>query len=473
MSTDMKTLVWLRNDLRLSDNPALHRAMEADGGCVAVFVWCAEFVSRHSIAPVRIDFVRRHLQELAPRLASLGVPLQMLGVDNARDIPAALVQLAQAHQCRQLFFNAEYPLDELARDKAAVAAFRALGFETKRFHDRVMVPPGMIRNGQGDPYKVFTAFKRKWLEVMAPVDPRPLPVPKIRSRTSVPAPQPAGIDALFASFEQRELASLWPAGEAEAQARLDAFIRDGLHGYQDRRDFPAQAATSQLSPYLAVGAISVRQCLHAALAANGGRWQGGSEGASCWITELIWREFYQHVVVDFPQVCMHKAMQTHTETFPWRHDQSRFERWCEGDTGIPIVDAAMRQLRDTGWMHNRLRMVVAMFLSKNLQIDWRRGEDFFMRNLIDGDFAANNGGWQWSASTGTDAAPYFRIFNPVSQSQRFDPEGEFIRGYVPELAGLPARAIHSPPPVPGYPTPMVDLAASRKETIALFARLGG
>jgi deoxyribodipyrimidine photo-lyase len=164
-------------------------------------------------------------------------------------------------------------------------------------------------------------------------------------------------------------------------------------------------------------------------------------------------------------------MQAHTEAFPWRYDKSHFAAWCEGRTGIPIVDAAMRQLNATGWMHNRLRMVVAMFLTKNCQIDWRWGEDYFMSLLIDGDFAANNGGWQWSASTGTDAAPYFRIFNPVSQSERFDPNGEFIRKWVPELAHLPNKQIHNPPELKNYPRPIVDLSASRKETIALFAQL--
>ena len=190
-----------------------------------------------------------------------------------------------------------------------------------------------------------------------------------------------------------------------------------------------------------------------------------------WIGELIWRDFYQHVVVDFADVCKFKAMQKHTEAFPWRYDKKLFKAWCDGETGIPIVDAAMLQLKETGWMHNRLRMVVAMFLTKNLQIDWRMGEHYFMTHLIDGDFAANNGGWQWSASTGTDAAPYFRIFNPVSQSQRFDAEGVFIRRYLPALAKLSAKIIHNPPPTPNYPLPIVDLSLSRKETIALFGAL--
>lgn len=468
----MTALVWLRHDLRLHDNPALYKAAELGQGVVAVYVHCDAYVRLHTIAPSRLDFVRRHLLVMQKELAELNIPLLVVRVKKPAQIAPVLLDVAQQIKAEYCYFNAEYPINELNRDLAVNQLLRDNGILVKRCHDRCIVPPGMIRNGQGDPYKVFTAFKKKWLQTVMPVSLKPLALPaKQPVAAGIKSAVAKDVDQLFASHELQDLSELWPAGEDEAYRRLDLFIEKSLNRYLDQRDFPAIDGTSTLSPYLAVGSLSPRQALSAVLAHIHGEWGGGNAGANCWIGEIIWREFYQHVVVDYPQVCKRKAMQAHTEAFPWRYDKSHFAAWCEGRTGIPIVDAAMRQLNATGWMHNRLRMVVAMFLTKNCQIDWRWGEDYFMSLLIDGDFAANNGGWQWSASTGTDAAPYFRIFNPVSQSERFDPNGEFIRKWVPELAHLPNKQIHNPPELKNYPRPIVDLSASRKETIALFAQL--
>ncbi|WP_347331399.1 deoxyribodipyrimidine photo-lyase [Marinimicrobium locisalis] len=470
----MRALVWLRNDLRLRDNPALYHAAEERQGVVAVYVLCERFIERHETAPARLDFIRRHLSILQKDLAQRGIPLVLLRVREAGEIPTRLLALARHENCDRLYFNAEYPLDELNRDRQVADAALADGLHFKRFHDRVILPPGEVRNGQGEPYRVFTAFKKRWLQLasglaMAPHGLPPRQPETLNSLTT----RGLSLEQLFQRLALRDLAHLWPAGEEQALARLSEFCDEAIGDYKALRDFPAEPATSELSPYLAVGSVSPRQCLTAALRANDGRWDGGREGVATWIGELVWRDFYQHVVVDFPQVCQRKPLQTYTEGFPWRWDQADFNRWRRGETGIPIVDAAMRQLAQTGWMHNRLRMVTAMFLTKNLRIDWRMGESWFMSQLIDGDFSANNGGWQWSASTGTDAAPYFRIFNPVTQSERFDPNGRFIRKYVPELKALSDKAIHDPPPVSGYPKPMVDLKASRQDTIALFKALHG
>lgn len=468
----MTALVWLRRDLRVYDNPALFKAAESGQGVVAVYVHCDAYVRLHTIAPVQLDFVRRHLMVMAKDLAGLNIPLLVVRVKKPADIAAELLCIAQRVGAEHCYFNAEYPLNELNRDLSVNQLLRDNGVLVKRCHDRCMVPPGMIRNGQGDPYKVFTAFKKKWLQTMMPVTVKPLGLPaKQMSLSNITAASPDEINALFSGHKLRDLSDLWVAGEREAYRRLDLFIEKSLTGYLDQRDFPSIDGTSSLSPYFAVGSLSPRQAIAAVLAFTHGEWEGGNAGANCWISELIWREFYQHVVVDYPQVCKRKAMQAHTEAFPWRYDKTLFAAWCEGKTGIPIVDAAMRQLNTTGWMHNRLRMIVAMFLTKNCQIDWRWGEDYFMSQLIDGEFTANNGGWQWSASTGTDAAPYFRIFNPISQSERFDPKGDFIRKWIPELAHLSAKQIHNPPASINYPRPIVDLNASRKETIALFAQL--
>lgn len=468
----MTALVWLRRDLRVYDNPALFKAAEVGQGVVAVYVHCDAYVRLHTIASVQLDFVRRHLLVLTKDLADLNIPLLVVRVQRPADIAAELLRIAQHVEAEYCYFNAEYPLNELNRDLAVNQLLRDNGILVKRCHDRCMVPPGMIRNGQGDPYKVFTAFKKKWLHTMMPVAVKPLALPaKQISLSNVTTASPDEINTVFSGHELRDLSDLWGAGEQEAYRRLDLFIEKSLTRYLDQRDFPSIDGTSSLSPYFAVGSLSPRQAIAAVLAYTHGEWEGGNAGANCWISELIWREFYQHVAVDYPQVCKRKAMQAHTEAFPWRYDKSLFAAWCEGKTGIPIVDAAMRQLNTTGWMHNRLRMVVAMFLTKNCQIDWRWGEDYFMSQLIDGEFTANNGGWQWSASTGTDAAPYFRIFNPISQSERFDPNGDFIRKWIPELAHLSAKQIHNPPASSNYPRPIVDLSASRKETIALFAQL--
>lgn len=473
----MKTLVWLRSDLRLWDNPALFHAAEQGQGVIAFYIICKEYLVRHNMASVRLDFIRRNLCLLAKGLAELHIPLRLIVVDHAREVPLSILNLTQQEHCDALYFNAEYPLDEFNRDRAVADCLRKNHITVKRFHDRAIIPPGMIRNEQGESYKVFTAFKRKWLRTVTSVPLATLAKPKVQ--VTLPAESDVTVAEIieqlnqtFAHYELRDLSAYWPAGEAEAHQRLKHFVAERIVNYKARRDFPDIKGTSTLSPYLSLGVISPRQCLASVLADNGGEWDTGSEGTACWISEIIWREFYQHVVVDFPDVCKHRPMKSQTDLFPWQKNPSLFQRWCDGKTGFPLIDAAMRQLQQTGWMHNRLRMVVAMFLTKSLQIDWRLGEAYFMRMLIDGDFAANNGGWQWSASTGTDAAPYFRIFNPVSQSQRFDPEGSFIRQFVPELEGVTGKAIHLPPASQGYYEPIVDLTSSRKHTIELFKSLG-
>jgi deoxyribodipyrimidine photo-lyase len=267
----------------------------------------------------------------------------------------------------------------------------------------------------------------------------------------------------------------WPAGEKVALSRLKAFIKDALPDYKDQRDTPAIAGTSRLSAALACGVLSARTCYAFASAMLLEADSQEQPQIQTWLDELVWREFYRQVLVGFPRVCRHQPFKTVTRNIPWSDDKTAFEAWCSGHTGFPIVDAAMRQLNTTGWMHNRLRMITAMFLTKDLLIDWRWGERYFMNQLVDGDFASNNGGWQWAASTGTDAVPYFRIFNPVSQSQRFDPQGTFIRTFVPELPGLDDKTIHNPPPLIrascGYPMPIVDHTKARLRTLAIFKNL--
>lgn len=462
-------LVWLRNDLRVVDNPALHAAA-ADGPVLACFLLTPGQWQRHHMAACRVDFLLRNLRCLSEKLGALHIPLLIEQLNSFAEVDDRLALLATSYGVRALYWNEEYPLDERQRDDRVTRRFRDLEIPVHRFHDRALAPPGSVVKADGEMYRVFTPFKRAWQRLLDFGSPDLLPEPARQAPVPVDSTPVPDCQQGFASTL---VDGLWPAGEAEASRRLAAYVENRLESYQAQRDFPALRATSELSPYLAAGVLSPQQCLRAALDQR----SQAREAVDCWINELAWRDFYQHLVVAFPDVCKGRPFKQETEAIAWRSDPEVFDRWCQGRTGIPIIDAGMRQLRATGWMHNRVRMIVAMFLSKNLLLDWRLGERFFMENLIDGDFAANNGGWQWSASTGTDAAPYFRIFNPFSQAARFDADGDYIRRYVPELGNVTPRDLHDPLKLGkvrprGYPAPMVDVRQSRAAAIAAFREIG-
>ena len=474
----MRHLVWLRADLRCGDNTALHAACtdsKAEVACVYAITpdqWRA-----HDTAGCRVDFELRTLATLKAELDALNIPLLLVESADFSKLPPALTALVQQHHIDTVFFNRQYEVNELARDAAVTAALAGIGVCTRPFDDQCAATPGTVLTADGRFYSVFTPFKRVWLIRLLPNGPQLLPRPRKRASHFAEAnPIPTWVRGFPSHITTDTALKHWPAGEKIALRRLHEFAEKSLRAYADQRDFPALDGTSTLSPWLAIGAISVRQCLHVALQAK--RESLACEtGIDTWISELCWRDFYKHVMYGFPRVCRYQPFQQETAAIRWRHDPEPFQRWCEGRTGFPIIDAAMRQLQELGWMHNRLRMVVAMFLTKDLFIDWRWGEGFFMQHLIDGDLAANNGGWQWSASTGNDAAPYFRIFNPVLQSQRFDPEGSFIRRHVPELRELDNKQIHAPwlgkqaSLFADYPPPMVDHAKAKEFTIAQFRNL--
>ncbi len=467
----MRAMVWFRSDLRIRDNPALHHACrQADGGVVAVFAVCAGQWRAHDWGTARTDFVLRQASALSRELAARRIALRIVVAPDFADLPQRLLDLARENQCRSLWFNREYEVNESRRDAAVTALFERHGLQVRAFHDQLALEPDAVLTASGGPYTVYTPFRRSWERVLEESGgPEVLPVPRARPKM---IGQPDPVPPVPAGLPGAARPDLWPAGERAAGRRLEAFVERRLAGYRDLRDLPAEDGTSRLSPYLACGVLSVRQCLRAALAANQGRLTSGDRGVLTWIGELIWREFYRHILIRFPRVSMHRPFRLETDRLPWRDGERTFAAWCQGRTGFPIVDAAMRQLAETCWMHNRLRMITAMFLTKDLFIDWRRGEQHFMRHLVDGDLASNNGGWQWSASTGTDAAPYFRIFNPVQQSRRWDPQGAFIRRFVPELADVPAAEIHDPPEATrrraGYPMPIVDHAAARACVLSVF-----
>ncbi len=463
----MRTLVWFRNDLRVDDNPALLHASR-QGEVIGVFCICAPQWRSHDVGDRRVAFLLDSLHALAADLDDLGIPLRLLYEPWYADLPKRLVNLMTELKADALTFNREYPVNEARRDTAVQRAVESNGARVETFHGGVMMPPGSVLTNDGEPYTVFTPFKRRWLDRLQHDDLAPLERPdKQRAPAKVESSRlPATIDGV----SRDAVAERWPAGSAAASKALRTFLREHGSDYEKQRDFPAQAATSRLSPHLSIGSLSARQCLSAAVDANDGKLRRGNAGLLSWMNELIWRDFYRHVTAAFPHVSRGHAFRREWDRLPWRHAPSELDAWKAGETGYPLVDAAMRQLLETGWMHNRLRMVTAMFLSKHLLLDWRAGERYFMQQLVDGDFAANNGGWQWSASTGTDAAPYFRIFNPHTQAKRFDPKGEFIRRHVPELEDAPDRALFDPGnhPTAGYPKPIVDHSEARQRALDTF-----
>ncbi|MBO0492068.1 deoxyribodipyrimidine photo-lyase [Pseudomonas sp. Marseille-Q1929] len=468
-------LIWLRTDLRLHDNTALAAASQR-GPIAAVYLITPEQWLAHDDAPCKVDFWLRNLRELSTTLGQLNIPLLIRHAATWDQAPAVLSELCRELSVESVHVNEEYGIHESRRDAAVATALEADGVTFHSYLDQLFFQPGSVLTKTGTYFQVFSQFRKVCYSRLHSALPHLVPTAKAQAKLNIegdPIPQ------TVAGFEPPSdtLRALWPAGEDEARRRLDAFADQQISYYKDERDFPAKPGTSQLSAYLAAGVVSPRQCLHAALQTNRGEFESGDIGAITWINELLWREFYKHILVGYPRVSRHRAFRPETEAVAWRDAPKDLAAWQQARTGLPIIDAAMRQLLETGWMHNRLRMVVAMFLTKNLLIDWREGERFFMRHLIDGDLAANNGGWQWSSSTGTDSAPYFRIFSPLSQSEKFDGEGVFIKRWLPELAALNKKEVHNPEAVGGlfgvadYPRAIVDLKRSRERALAAFRSL--
>lgn len=471
----MASLLWFREDLRTHDNTALYQlSQQTTEGIIAVFLITPSEWQQHNIANCRIDFILRNLHLLSDDLNHLNIPLLIRTCTSAAEIPSLLLKIAEENHCNSLCFNKQYEIDESRRDHAVIQLFNKHKIEVKSYEDQTILAPGSVLTKENRYFQVFTPFKKAWIKQLKEEDGFNV-LSKPKSQTSLlikRSPIPGNITGFHSTIPEH----FWPAGETAAQQHLKTFVAHHLSHYHKDRDFPCLDHTSKLSPYLAAGIISPRQCLQAVLNVNNHKLDSGKSGAVTWINELIWREFYKHILQAFPRVSMNKPFKLYTDKLPWNDDEKLLSAWQQGQTGFPIVDAGMRQLNQIGWMHNRLRMITAMFLSKILFLDWRLGEKYFMQNLIDGDLAANNGGWQWCASTGTDAVPYFRIFNPVLQSKRFDPEGSFIRQYCPELAHLDNKAIHEPyafltKKKLQYPKPIVDYNAARKSFISAFKAL--
>jgi deoxyribodipyrimidine photo-lyase len=466
----MKTAIWwLRRDLRLADNQALDAALERAEAVVPVFVLDHEILDRPTTGHMRVAFMLQGLRRLDAALRERGSRLVVRRGDPAEELAAVV----EATGAGAILAEVDYTPHAKARDDRV-----AERLPLERVGGRLVHPPGTVLKADGAPYVVYTYFGRKWKARTPPTRGVLIPAPDH-------IPTPEGVDGLPIPNEPTLPDQVpFPAGEAEARRRLEAFTAGDdapVYRYDEQRDRVDLDATSRLSPYLHLGMLSSRQVVVAAREAMDAAPNAAArENAATWLDELAWREFFVHILHHFPRVLEGSFRQT-LQSIRWREDEAGFAAWCQGRTGYPLVDAAMRQLNETGWMHNRARMVVGSFLVKDLLIDWQRGEAYFMEQLVDGDWASNNGGWQWVTGTGTDAAPYFRIFNPVSQSEKHDPDGVYIRRWVPELDAVPDRFIHTPWEMPDdvareagcvigtdYPAPIVDHAQARERTLSAY-----
>ncbi|KAH9844228.1 DNA photolyase [Rhodofomes roseus] len=520
---------WMRmEDLRITDNRALALASkhaQQDGvPLLTLFVLSPQDYVAHDRSARRIDFTLRNLQSIRSSLADKHIPLYTTSHTPRTTLPDYVLSLLKQWKATTLFANIEYEVDELRRDiKLCELAKKDGGIACTFVHDRCIIPPGQVLTKDERGYTVYSPFLRSWIPHLtpkgkdSPIACAPDPASNTPSVRDHPVYGPLFDNTVpdevegftMDDAEERErIRMCWPAGEEAARLMLDRFLhtmsrssqlgavdplsegakvptknpnKDSRVGkYKDERDRLDADTTSRLSPYLAAGIISARTCVRATteLSANKKIDVSRDTGIGRWNQEIAWRDFYNHVLALFPRVSMGRPFQEKMANVKWESEtrDGHLQAWKDGRTGVPIVDAGMLQAKTMGWMHNRVRMIAAMYLTKDLMIDWRLGEKYFMEILIDGDLASNNGGWQWSASTGVDPAPYFRIFNPYTQSHKVDPTGEYIRTFVPELAKLRGEELHKPPPgladKLGYPRPLVDHDEARKRAIRRYKNPG-
>ncbi len=465
----MKGIVWFRSDLRVDDNPALNAALSNCDEVLAIYIFSQSQWEIHNESNIKQEFLFNNLTVLKGSLEHLNIPLIALNTDSYSTLPQDLSSFTVEQKIDHVFCNNEFGFNETVRDQHSKEFLKKKNIEFSSFNDQVIYDPGFLKTGQGKPFSVFTPFKRRWVENFD-MNFLELELPSKKSKNN--STIQTDLSALKFVKTHSVNIDLWPAGESAAQEKLKNFLQSKAQFYSESRNSPILDGTSRISPYLALGVLSPKRCILEGLKLNNFEFTSGNKGICKWIDEIVWREFYRNIMHSFVKVSKNQPFQDYTNSIQWRFSSEELEAFHAGKTGFPIVDAGIRQMLAEGWMHNRLRMVVAMFFTKNMLHDWRLGEKFFMQHLIDGDFSSNNGGWQWSSSTGTDSAPYFRIFNPITQSQNFDPNGEFIKKFIPELKDVPVAQIHQPKDdlflSADYPAPILDLKKSRLRAIQAF-----
>lgn len=476
-SKSQPVIVWFRQDLRLTDNPALLAARDTGRPVLPVYVLDDHAPGRWKPGGASRWWLHHSLKSLAADLESAGAPLRLIRASALKALP----ELADKIDAAGVYWNRCYEPWARERDEKIKNRLKDAGVDARSFNGSLLAEPWEIKTGGGAPYKVYTPF----FKALAGSGFSDEPAQAVRSLDGVDGgPKSESLDDWDLLPEKPNWAKgfedEWTPGESGAKAALSGFLRGTVGSYADARDKPGETGTSRLSPHLHHGEISPRQVW----AATKER-AGSGKGPETFLKEIGWREFSYHLLYNFPQI-VEDNFQEKFDKFPWKDNDVAFAKWKRGQTGYPIVDAGMRQLWAIGWMHNRVRMVAASFLIKHLLIDWRRGEDWFWDTLVDADLASNSASWQWVAGSGADAAPYFRIFNPVTQGEKFDPEGDYVRAWVPELKDLPAKYIHQPWTAPrevlskagvtlgkDYPEPLVDHKQARQRALDAFDQIKG
>ena len=480
------SLLWFRDDLRLADNPALRAAVERKAPIIPIYILDEESDGIRPLGGASRWWLHHALASLAADLEAKGAPL-LIFRGPAREVMASLVKKLAPEA---VFWNRRYRKPEIAVDSAIKDNLKAAGIAADSFSGTLLFEPWTVKSQAGTFMRVFTPFYRAATAAGEPAPPTAAPRTLIGHDVSTKKAGALSLAALSLLPTKPDWAggirAEWTPGEKGARKRLDVFLKGGLAGYKEGRNFPGRPSTSKLSPHLRFGEISARQCWHAAgIAVETGQSSASDSDLAHFRSELGWREFSYHLLYHLDDIAS-ENMQKRFDAFQWARNAKHLRTWQRGQTGYPIVDAGMRELWQTGWMHNRVRMIVGSFLVKHLMIDWRAGEDWFWDTLVDADMAANPASWQWVAGTGADAAPYFRVFNPVLQGEKFDPDGAYVKHFVPELAHVPPKYVHAPWTAPAqtlhdagvslgvdYPHPMVDHQAARDRALSTFEALKG
>ncbi len=472
--TTSHALVWFRRDLRCDLHEGLSQAQRLGGKVSCLYLGTPMDWTKYAVSPRQIDLIAQRLSHLRSVLKQYALPLHIAQTETHETTIPWLLNWLEGQGITHIYAQAEFTWAEKQRDRVLTRQLAERGIEFHLLPTATILPVGAIANQQGEMYRVFSAFRRRWWQTFLThrIENTVLQAPSLAQQTHFNGWVHNHNACEITQWSQQN--ALLPVDDNAIQRQWRHFLEQDLSQYGTQRDFYGVNGTSRLSAYFAIGALSTQTCFQEVLRYYPHAIETDfKSGVGVWLSQMIWREFYYHLLAAFPELSCHRPFLLWTDGVQWQTNPQKAEAWKMGKTGFPVIDAAMRQLNTTGWMHNRLRMLVASFWCKDLLLDWREGEAWFLNQLVDGDFALNNGGWQWSASTGTDAVPYFRIFNPTTQSLRFDPSGAFLRAWLPELANVPNKYVHEPYlwaefHTIDYPSPIIDHKVARLRAIEAY-----